>query len=105
MVGEDVATSACDIHLCTCFIPAGTRLLPAAEPYARAALSSPHQALRVLGATQLGRLLLLQADNQQQAMTLQTALLTALQVRSSCHCTSFGCMIQCHSTQAQCARK
>jgi hypothetical protein len=75
------------MHLFTA-CPAGTRLLPAAEPYARAALSSPLQALRVLGATQLGRLLLLQAGDQQQSMSLQTALLTALQVRVSC--PSFG---------------
>jgi hypothetical protein len=39
--------------------------------------------LRLLGVKQLGRLLLLKADQQQEAMQLETALVQALKVRAA----------------------
>lgn len=58
----------------------GTDLLLGAQQYAEAALASPQHRLRLLGVQQLGRLLLLRADQQQEAMQLETSLIKALQV-------------------------
>jgi hypothetical protein len=58
----------------------GTDLLLGAQQYAEAALASPQHRLRLLGVQQLGRLLLLKADQQQEAMQLETSLIKALQV-------------------------
>lgn len=59
---------------------AGTNILLGAQQYAEAALSSPQPRLRLLGVQQLGRLLLLKADQQPEAMQLETALINALKV-------------------------
>jgi hypothetical protein len=67
------------IILDACYL-AGASLLPSARSYAEAALQSPHHRLRRLGCEQLGRLLLVTADEQQQRQ-LESTLVGALQVR------------------------
>jgi hypothetical protein len=70
-------------HCC----PAGSSLLPFAQAYAAAALSSPHQRLRLLGVNQLGRLLLLAGGEGRGAEQLQVLLVIALKV---CVCGGGG---------------
>jgi hypothetical protein len=59
---------------------AGASLLPSARSYAEAALQSQQHRLRRLGCEQLGRLLLVTTDEQQQRQ-LESTLVAALQVR------------------------
>jgi hypothetical protein len=56
-------------------------MLPHAATYARAALGSPEPRLRRLGATQLGRLLLLPSVDEEGRREAEGALVAALEVR------------------------
>lgn len=70
----------------------GTSLLPAAVGYAQAALGSGEPRLRRLGASQLGRLLLLQSADAAQRQEAAVALVTALQVRHKTQkCLCYHC--------------